>query len=84
MPSSGWRYWEYVAVYGCLRALMTADVAVTVAVRDTSGPSASAAGSPACANTCPRASPVLDALASTSTGMILGARPRAVISRLQR
>jgi hypothetical protein len=32
MPSSGRMYWEYVAVYGCVRALTDADVAVTVAV----------------------------------------------------
>ena len=30
---------EYLVVYGCVRALMTAVVAVTVAVRDTSRPS---------------------------------------------
>jgi hypothetical protein len=35
MPSSGWMCWKYMAVYGCVRALMTAVVAVTVAVRDT-------------------------------------------------
>ena len=34
---------EYVAVHGCVRALMTAVVAVMVAVRHTSGPSASEA-----------------------------------------
>jgi hypothetical protein len=33
---------EYVAVHGCVRVLTTAVVAVMVAVRDTSGPSASA------------------------------------------
>jgi len=37
MPSSGLMCWEYVAVYGCVRALTAAVVAVTVAVRDTSG-----------------------------------------------
>ena len=36
---------EYVTVYGCVRALTTAVVAVTVAVEDTSGASASQAGS---------------------------------------
>jgi hypothetical protein len=36
---------EYTAVYGCVRALTTAVVAVTVAVGDTSGPPASQAGS---------------------------------------
>ena len=40
MPSSGWMCWEYVAVYGCVRALTTAVVAVTVAVGGTSGPPA--------------------------------------------
>jgi hypothetical protein len=40
MPSSGLDVREYVAVYGCVRALTTAVVAVTVAVRDSSGPSA--------------------------------------------
>jgi hypothetical protein len=36
---------EYTAVYGCVRALTTEVVAVTVAVGDTSGPPASQAGS---------------------------------------
>jgi len=36
---------EYVAVYGCIRALTTAVVAVTVAVGDTSGPSLRDGGS---------------------------------------
>src|SRR5215470_2980446 len=36
---------EYVAVHGCVRALTAAVVAVMVAVRGTSGPPASAAGS---------------------------------------
>lgn len=41
MPSSGHIVREYVAIYGCLRALTAAVVAVTVAVGDTGGPSAS-------------------------------------------
>jgi hypothetical protein len=45
MPSSGWTCLQYVAVYGCVRALMTAVAAVTVAVRDTSGPPTPGAGS---------------------------------------
>jgi hypothetical protein len=36
---------EYVTVHGCVRALMSAAVAVMVAVGDTSGPSAPEAGS---------------------------------------
>jgi len=36
---------EYTAVYGCVRALTTAVVAVTVAVGDTSGPPVSQTGS---------------------------------------
>ena len=39
-----WACWEYVAVCGCVRALVTAVVAVTVAVRDNCRPSASEAG----------------------------------------
>jgi len=35
MPSSGLNVQEYVAVYGCVRALTAAIVAVKVAVRDT-------------------------------------------------
>jgi hypothetical protein len=45
MPSSGHNVREYVAVYGCVRALTTAVVAVTVAVGDTGRPSACQAGS---------------------------------------
>jgi hypothetical protein len=33
MPSSGLMCWQYVAVYGCARALVVVVVAVTVAVR---------------------------------------------------
>jgi len=44
MPSSGRAVREYVAVYGCLRALTAAVVAVTVAVRDTGRPSAHTRG----------------------------------------
>ena len=36
---------EYLTVHGCVRVLRSAVVAVMVAVRDTSGPSASQAGS---------------------------------------
>jgi len=50
MPSSGLDVREYVAVYGCVRALTTAVVAVMVAVRDTSGPLASEAASQIQAN----------------------------------
>jgi hypothetical protein len=45
MPSSGWMCWQYMAVYGCRRALATAVVAVIVAVKDTGRPSASHTGS---------------------------------------
>jgi hypothetical protein len=45
MPSSDRDVREYVAVHGCLRALTTAVVAVTVAARDTGRPSALQAGS---------------------------------------
>ena len=34
MPSSGWMCWQYMTVYGCVRALVVVVVAVTVAVRD--------------------------------------------------
>jgi hypothetical protein len=57
---------EYVAVHRCVRALTAADVAVTAAVGDTSGPSASGAGSQARAFT-PLASPMLDSLALASS-----------------
>jgi hypothetical protein len=57
---------EYVVVHGCVRALTTAVVAVMVAVRDTSGPSASEAGSQARAITHPSASPALDLMALAS------------------
>ena len=50
MPSSGLDVREYVAVYGCVRTLTTAVVAVTVAVRDTSGPPAPEAASQIQAN----------------------------------
>src|SRR4029077_3099491 len=43
---------EYTAVYGCVRVLTTAVVAVTVAVGDTSGPPASQAGSRIKAGRC--------------------------------
>jgi hypothetical protein len=45
MPSSDRDVREYAAVYGCVRALTIAVVAVTVAVRDTGRPSALQAGS---------------------------------------
>ena len=45
MPRSGQNVRAYLVVYGCVRALTTAVVAVTVAVRETSRPSASEADS---------------------------------------
>ncbi len=45
MPSSGQILRRYMVVYGCLWVLVAVPVAVTVAVRDTSGPSASRAAS---------------------------------------
>ena len=44
MPRSCQNVREYLVVYGCVRVLMTAIVAVTVAVRDTSRPSAFRSG----------------------------------------
>jgi hypothetical protein len=58
---------EYAAVHGRLRTLTDAVVAVTVAVGDTVGPSASEGGESSSCDHSPYASPTLNSLASASS-----------------